>query len=102
MSAIPLMDSVSLVWFIGVWAGYTWYADRATSGDERWSGARELALHLSAIIDIFDRAFDEDRTPLDEDEWELVRSLVNAASPEIDMGTLEYVMQVLMDHGALG
>ena len=29
MSAIPLMDSVSLVWFIGVWAGYTWYADRA-------------------------------------------------------------------------
>ncbi len=29
MSAIPSIDVVSLVWFVGVWVGYTWYADRA-------------------------------------------------------------------------
>jgi uncharacterized membrane protein len=29
MRAIPFMDIVSLVWFVAVWLGYTWYADRA-------------------------------------------------------------------------
>ena len=29
MSAIPFIDIVSLVWFVAVWLGYTWYADRA-------------------------------------------------------------------------
>ena len=81
---------------------WNWYADRALGGDERFAGGRELALHLSAIIDIFDHAYDEDRTPLGEDEWELIRSVVNAVSPEMDMRTLEYVMQLLMDHGSLG
>ena len=81
---------------------WMWYADRAGSGDERFSGVRELAVHLGAIIDMFDRAFDEDRTPLDEDEWELVRNLVNSVSPEMNMGILENVMQILMDHGSLG
>ena len=29
MLAIPVIDMVSLAWFVGVWVGYTWYADRA-------------------------------------------------------------------------
>lgn len=28
MRSIPLSDIVSLVWFVAVWVGYTWYADR--------------------------------------------------------------------------
>jgi uncharacterized membrane protein len=30
MSAIPGIDIASLTWFIAVWIGYTWYADRGS------------------------------------------------------------------------
>ena len=30
MPEIPTSDFVSLMWFIAIWVGYTWYADRGT------------------------------------------------------------------------
>mgnify|MGYP001012704883 CR=1 FL=1 len=79
-----------------------WYTDLYVSGDPRVSGLEALTARLSAIIDIFDRAYDPRRTPLDDDEWELVRALVNEHSPEMSLSLLEYVMQLLMDRGDIG
>jgi len=81
---------------------WEWYADRHVEGDPRFGDVMGLAVHLSGIIDIYDRAYDERRSPLDEDEWDLVHSLTNEGSPDMPMDTLEYVMQILMDRGRLG
>ena len=77
----------------------TWYTDCFTEGDPRFPDLQALLFRLSAIIDIFDNAYDARRTPLDDDEWELIRTLVNVHSPEMKLSTLEYVMQLLMDRG---
>jgi hypothetical protein len=79
-----------------------WYLDRHTGGDRRFPDVTSLAMRLAAVIDVFDRAYDARRTPLDRDEWELIQETSNEASPEMDMPTLEYVMQLLMDNGILG
>lgn len=79
-----------------------WYADRFLDQDPRFPNVQTLAMRLSAIVDIFDGAYDATRSPLDEDEWELVQMLTNEGSPDIPMRTLEYVMQLLMDRGRLG
>jgi hypothetical protein len=80
----------------------TWYVDCFTSGDPRFPDLNALIFRLSAVIDIFDNAYDARRTPLDDDEWELIRTLVNVHSPEMKLSTLEYVMQLLMDRGDIG
>jgi hypothetical protein len=80
----------------------SWYVDLYTSGDPRLPNLEALILRFSAIIDIFDQAYDAKRSPLDDEEWELVHSLVNTHSPEMDLGILQYVMQILMDRGNIG
>ncbi len=69
----------------------SWYVDLYTSGDPRLPDLEALILRFSAIIDI-----------LDDEEWELVQSLVNTHSPEMNLGILQYVMQILMDRGDIG
>jgi hypothetical protein len=81
---------------------WVWYVDLYMDQDPRFTGVQGLAMHLSGIIDIFDGAYDPGRSPLGDDEWELVHTLTNEGSPEMPMHTLEYVMQLLMDRGRLG
>jgi hypothetical protein len=81
---------------------WDWYVDRYSGGDPRFPDVMSLSVRLGVIIDVFDRAYDARRTPLDDDEWELVRHLANEGSPEMPMDTLSYVMQLLMDQGRLG
>ena len=81
---------------------WAWYVERHMDQDPRLSSVEDLALRLSAIVDIYDRAYDARRIALDEDEWELVHELTNEGSPDIPMDTLQYVMQLLMDRGRLG
>jgi hypothetical protein len=80
----------------------SWYFDRFAFGDPRLPDLEALIRRFSAIIDIFDQAYDPKRSPLDDEEWGLVRSLVNTHSPEMDLHILQYVMQLLMDRGDIG
>jgi hypothetical protein len=79
-----------------------WYLDCHVNGDPRFPSLWAVALRMSAVIDMFDQAYDPERAPLDDDEWELIRFLVNAHSPEMKLATLEYVMQLIMDRGDIG
>lgn len=79
-----------------------WYLDCYSGGDARFPDLDALILRLSAVVDVFDHAYDPKRSPLDDEEWELIRTLVNVHSPEMALPTLQYVMQLLMDRGHIG
>jgi hypothetical protein len=79
-----------------------WYVDCLVTGDPRFPDPHAVAARLSAVVDIFDRAYDAVRSPLDDDEWDLVRTLVNEHSPDMKLDILEYIMQILMDRGDIG
>ena len=45
MSAIPDIDIASLTWFIAVWIGYTWYADRGSRREHSLRGVMYAHRH---------------------------------------------------------
>ena len=61
MSEIPSSDIVSLIWFVAVWVGYTWYADRgpwrkhtlrAVMHRHREEWMRQMVLRDNRVADV--------------------------------------------------
>jgi uncharacterized membrane protein len=61
MSEIPIHDLISLIWFIVLWAGYTWYADRyarrklslrAVMHDYRYEWMQQMIKRDNRVVDV--------------------------------------------------
>lgn len=61
MGNIPILDIVSLVWFIVLWAGYTWHADRyarrthsigAVMHDYRYEWMQQMLRRENRVVDV--------------------------------------------------
>jgi hypothetical protein len=79
---------------------FDFYQDRlaAREGEDIYLWAD----HLIDVIDLFDRAYDEQRNPLDEEEWDLIEDVVSDCAGVMDEETLFYIMQRIVDRGRLG
>lgn len=67
------------------------------SGDEVLDRAR----YFSAVVDLFAEDYDEDADPIRAEDWRLIRDVVNDFAVELDMGIVNYVMRLVVDHHQL-
>jgi hypothetical protein len=58
-----------------------------------------FADHLGAVIDLFNREYDEANGPLSQQEWLTVKELSDEYAEEIDLETLTYIMNLLLSAG---
>jgi len=79
---------------------FDFYQDRLESTEGR--DIHVWAEHLLDIIDLFDRSYDDERNPLDEEEWDLIQDVVSDCAGIMDEDVLLYVMQRIVDRGRLG
>ena len=56
------------------------------------------AAYLSDLADLFNGQYDTDNDPLVAEDWPLVAEIVNDYALEMDMGTVNYVMCLVIDH----
>ena len=79
--------------------GETTAALFATYLERRRSSPETATLWLAGVGSIL--MMDYDGTPFDKADWEEIREAVVLEEEEIDMDLLEYVMSLVVDHGAL-
>jgi len=60
-----------------------------------------LTDRLSILIDLFQGEYDDAGDPLSPDEWDFVREAVSESAEEIEVETLTYVMQHIVERGRL-
>ena len=60
-----------------------------------------LAERLGILIDLFQGDYDDAGDPLDLDEWDFVRDSVSESAGEMDVETLTYVMQHIVERGRI-
>lgn len=61
----------------------------------------EDAIFLGDVIDLFTGAYDDERDPLDADDWDFVKDIIDENALELDMDTINYVMKLVVDKGAI-
>jgi hypothetical protein len=59
------------------------------------------AIFLGDVIDLFTGAYDDERDPLDADDWDFVKDIIDENALELDMDTINYVMKLVVDKGAI-
>lgn len=62
----------------------------------------ELLQLLGDLVDLFAMEYDDQADPLGAPEWEILRDLVDSYAEELDMARIQYVMERVVSHGALG
>jgi hypothetical protein len=105
----PLDDQVALARdaFIGLFPGlpklmveeiHDAFSDRISSRLVPGELYLERASYLADIADLFNGQYDEQNDPIHEDDWSLVSEIVNDYAIELDMGIVNYVMRLVVDH----
>jgi hypothetical protein len=61
----------------------------------------EAAYSLGAYIDLFWRDYSGQVHPLEAEDWEFLREEISAAAGDLDLDLLTYIMQQILEHGAL-
>jgi hypothetical protein len=59
------------------------------------------ALFLGEVIDLFTGEYNEETDPLDAEDWDFVKDIIDENALELDMQTVNYVMKLVVDKGAL-
>lgn len=59
------------------------------------------ALFLGEIVDLFTGEYNEETDPLDDEDWDFVRDVIDENALELDMQTVNYVMKLVVDKGAI-
>jgi len=59
------------------------------------------ALFLGEVIDLFTGEYDEEKDPLDSEDWDFVKDSIDENALELDMQLVNYVMKLVVDKGAL-
>lgn len=79
---------------------YEQFAERigATPDDERIFIDR--AEYLADIADVLAGQYDSEHDPLDEADFRLLGEIVNDYALDLDMGQVNYIMQLVVEHHA--
>ena len=56
------------------------------------------ARYLADVADLFNGQYDDRNDPILPDDWELIAEIVNDYAIELDMGIVNYVMRLVVDH----
>jgi hypothetical protein len=75
--------------------------ERYVSEKDRYKSFFEMAYYLGRLVDLFDRQYDDVNYPLEEADWEIIRILVDENAGEMDIETVQYIMNVLLSKGML-
>jgi hypothetical protein len=67
--------------------------------DTRFRDVFEFAEHLGALIDLYNREFDDPNRKMTDQEWMVVKNLTDDFAEELDIETLTYVMNQLLSGG---
>lgn len=59
------------------------------------------AIFLGDVIDLFTGTYDDERDPLDREDWDFVKDIIDENALELDMDTINYVMKLVVDKGAI-
>ncbi len=58
----------------------------------------DAAQYLADVADLFAEQYDTDHDPLVQEDWPLVSQIVNDFAVDLDMETVNYVMQLVVEH----
>lgn len=61
----------------------------------------EYSARIGAVIDLFLGNYDHDADPLTMADWQFIRESIDAFALEMDMNTVNYIMALVVDKGAL-
>ncbi len=68
-------------------------------GESPYRDVFEFSEHLSAVVDLYNREFDDPNAKMSEREWISVKNLTDEFAEELDIDTLTYVMNQLLSEG---
>jgi hypothetical protein len=75
------------------------FVELYVSGESPYPDVFEFAQHLSALVDLYNREFDDPNIKMSEKEWIAVKNLTDEFAEELDIETLTYVMNQLLSGG---
>ncbi|MFA7566023.1 MAG: hypothetical protein WCY01_03285 [Alkalispirochaeta sp.] len=67
----------------------------------RGTDTAEAIQLMADIIDLLWMQYDDQNDPFVIQDWEYVRELINENATELDMDLVQYVMERVVDHGAI-
>jgi len=70
--------------------------ERPEAGDVMGAAER-----LGEVIDLFHGEYDDERDPFTEVDWDFIREASSESASEMDVKTLTYVMQHVLDRGRM-
>lgn len=56
---------------------------------------------LADVVDLLSEDYDENSDPLQAEDWKAIRDIFSDYAAELDMRTVNYVMRLVVDHGAV-
>lgn len=75
--------------------------DTETGGSTDMDAQIDRVEALADVVDLLCEDYDEHADPLDAADWPVIRDAVSAYAVELDMGTVNYIMRLVVDHRAL-
>lgn len=76
------------------------WSEEAESSPE-WEPFERLSERLANIVDLFQLDYDETNDPLEPEDWDFIRDAVSESAGEMDVKTITYIMQHVVDRGRL-
>lgn len=67
----------------------------------RFDDRDALVQRLADLVDLLWMEYDGDADPLERQDWEVVRDVVDEYAPELEMDLVQYVMERVVEHRAL-
>ena len=62
----------------------------------------ELPQHLADMVDLLWMQYDDEADPLQQDDWLVLRDLVDENAVELDLALVQYIMERVVSHHAIG
>jgi hypothetical protein len=78
---------------------FDYFAGKYRAVEDRYTV--DDALFLGEVVDLFTGEYDEESDPLDDEDWDFVKDVIDENALELDMETMNYVMKLVVDKGAL-
>lgn len=73
--------------------------DHAVANSE---DAEQLVTRIADTIDLLWMQYDDQNDPFTQNDWHFVRELVDAYAVELEMPLVQYIMERVVEHDALG
>lgn len=78
---------------------FAYLMDRYPQRKGAYPGLLEYAEYLGDVVDLFNQDYDEQSDPLFREDWDYVRDTVSDYAPDLDMGLVNYIMQLVVAKG---